>query len=276
MRSLRDMTSLSLIAALAACQPDGDDFFAGAPALESPASTERSARRDLATTISGPSTAETGEVVSIDIDVDNLGSRKARNVALVVTLDSSLVASGLPSGCAASGTDVACDLGHIDAGDGETVSFDVTAPASAGSHDIDAVVSTSSRESDEGNNSDRLSLSVAPPSLEIADGDTLHAAVCVSLSGPISWSDCVAGSLLYEALVFNGDGSMDLSTTAVSGAWSQDSSGELEVVFTNTADSSVMSTFTAVPVSSDCVEGTAAYSSGYGGWSGCLSGYPSL
>lgn len=280
MNAPKNRLSVSLIVALAACQPAADEaFFAGDVLAEraNPASAMSSYRRDLAVSVSGPASAEEGATEPIEVVVENLGSRSARNVSVAIDVDSGVSVSGYPSACALSGSTLTCDYRRLRSGSSKAIGFDATLPSGEGSYLIAAEATTTDADGDNSNNADQLSIEVAVDALEIADGDTLYAASCYSAAA-IGWGDCTSTSgLSYATLTFNADGSMVLSDASVSGTWAQDSDGTLDIEFRLVADSSLLSTFTAAPVSSDCVEGSATYDQygGYGGWSGCLSGYPS-
>jgi hypothetical protein len=152
-----------------------------------------------------------GDVLSLNVEVGNLGLLDAEDVRLTIDVEGSADPTGpLPSGCFIDeGGSIRCDIGLVTAEDLTVIGpalFTLTGPGLA---EFTATVTTTTREIELANNTERVSYTVPEPEpleVEIVDvqyapdfpggpypGDTVSATVRVRNTGPPAADDVWVG-----------------------------------------------------------------------------------
>jgi|GEM_PF-3687108 len=263
-------------------QPIEADPFTGAPLdasermpVAAPEAT-RGAVRDLAVSISGPAGTGLGDTETVDVTVENEGTRTARDVVLTIDLPTSGSLASISSACVVTGATAECDMGRLRAGNTDSVSIEWTAPNAIATLDFDVESSMRHTDSDPSDDSASHSIAViASATLPISGGESFNLVGCMD-AVPVTWADCASSSYLYyEQLTLNADGSVTANTTA-DGSWSQANTYSLELEFEDPNTQTVLSEFDALAVDSDCFEGTVYYPAYgyYGAYKMCMSSWP--
>ncbi len=154
-----DPGSINNTATVATSTPESDDTN-----NTSSAPTDVDALADVTVTKTAPASVNAAGGFDYSITVTNNGPSTAENVTLDDPLPAGVgfvsVAPGSPTCTEAAGT-VSCGLGSLASGASTGVTISVTAPVSPGSVTNTATVGTSTPESDDTNNSDSATTSVA-------------------------------------------------------------------------------------------------------------------
>lgn len=113
---------------------------------------------DLQLNATGPSGANPGEMISYQLQVQQLGPSQASRANLAVTADAGLSFVSADGPCSAG---FPCSLGSVDSGADMTITANfMVLPTASGTLDLDATVSSSTMDPNPLNNSDSVSTSV--------------------------------------------------------------------------------------------------------------------
>ena len=256
---------------------EADSIFAGPVHAErAPVEVDAARRRaDLSVAASAAAAMGGGDTEVITFDIDNHGSRTARNVDLTIDLPTDGSLSAIDSRCTVSGAQAVCSIGKMRSGTSAQVTVDWIAPLSTTVLDFDGEATTTSRESSTSDNTDGVSISVTYTSLVIAGGETFYLTGCLA-SAPVSFADCATTGTLYnEQVTLNADNTVTANTT-LDGFWTQPNAASVELLFADPATTYLVSYFRAQALDADCFDGILVYAtySAFGAFQMCKSGYP--
>lgn len=226
------------------------------------------AASDLAVSIPTPAPMYVYDSGTIEVQVDNIGNRSAKNVELIIELPETNTSpqvfvmgdvSNIDSKCSLVDTELVCNLGKIGKNKSKTVTFDMELPQAAQSLDIVATASTTSNENTTGNND----ASVTPPLLNydvsVMDGDVATVEHCTG-QGLVSFFECLTSpSSLSTHWVEFGNGTLSFpgQDPSFGGTWSQPSTDSLEMTYTQ--NGTVVAQFLGYGTSPGCFEGLTVF-----------------
>lgn len=211
----------------------------------------------------GSNTALVNGTHNVDLVVQNFSSgatAAAANTTCVVDLPAGVIASTIPSGCAAGPgpQQVTCSYGTVGAGASRTKTFGLTFPATDGTVNLVATVSTTSPETPLTDNTARLAVNVnlpAPVPLVYNFPQNIAVQNCVG-SAITSFQQCVPSSILRGTFVLNANNTAWTGSTTV-GTWSQPGGPTtLSMEIRNSTTGAFVARYDLVSVSSTCAEGT--------------------
>lgn len=116
---------------------------------------------DLAMSKDGPQLVQPGAAFSYALVVTNNGPDPAANVVVSDALPAGVTLTGVPSGCAASGGTVTCELASLAAGATAAFTLEVTAPDAEGELVNTATVASDTDDGVPGNDSDTVTTEVS-------------------------------------------------------------------------------------------------------------------
>jgi len=242
-------------------------------------------KADLQLIMSGEASTETSQINAYNVQVSNIGNRRARNVEVNVTLPVNGQYIQSNSSCTLSGQQLSCGLGKINAGGTRVIVFDFLAPAATETQYFTAVASTRSNESSLSNNQDtvvtQVNNPVPPPppppvAVTITPPEAFFMQTCTG-SIPLTWQDCTPYSLVEATIVLDLNGNVTVPNTAnYIGTWSQSTDLKHLDVVVNNSYTSTTSTLMGSGVSADCFQGTTVHSDNnnqypdnYSAWQWC-------
>ncbi len=194
--------------------------------------------------VSIPPTAATHvyDAATYTVDVSNVGSRRAKNVSLAVTLPATNTSptvhvmgelDNVDTRCALVGTELQCNLGNIRKNRTKTISFDLELPEAAAPLSIAATVSASA-DSNPANDSDSYTPTLLNYSTTIQGGEYATVNHCTG-QGLVSFFECLVspGSLSSHTFTFNGNNTLtfDDAPAGYTGEWEQLSSDSLSMTY---------------------------------------------
>lgn len=235
------------------------------------------AAADLDVGIAAPTAVHVYDANAIQIDVANVGNRRAKNVELRVQLPETGTSpsawvlgelDNIDSRCALSGTELVCALGKIRKNRSKTVSFDLTLPEAAKALEITASASTTSSENNLSNNDDAETPALLNYSTTVADGDQGHNRHCTGSTSLTSFFECelYPSSISSHDVEFHGDGTLSFlpAQPGYTGEWSQSSSDSLSMTYY--FNNAVVAEFEGYGSSPGCFEGVTTFATpGYVG-----------
>ncbi|MEM7217316.1 MAG: hypothetical protein AAF515_03055 [Pseudomonadota bacterium] len=228
---------------------------------------------DLNVGVQAQSEVSTGAAFTSVVQVNNAGTRNARNVVTTVNLPASVLVLTAPANCGLSGSVATCTLNRLRKNHSISYEFELEAPPTAETLNISAMSTTTSREANIGNNSAGVAVAVVEepdPEFIISAPVSMTAEACIG-SIPLVWSQCTPGSLIAQALVLNGDNTVTTFNPAYEGTWQQTGSSDLTMTFVSVTNQQVAMVMTGQASSATCFQGTATYpQTGYfGAWQAC-------
>lgn len=141
---------------------DGNSFHANQPDVFHARVRVRPKATNVAVSVTAPDNVPTGEQFTIEVTATNTGSDTSHDVYLSDVLPNKLAVQDVSiagGGCDRYGQLVACRVGRLLPGESETMKVTVKGTA-AGTYSNDARVTTSSRDSDNGDDSDSESITI--------------------------------------------------------------------------------------------------------------------
>lgn len=187
-------------------------------------------KADLEVALTLP-TFDVDQAGTIDVDVDNIGNRKADNVWLTIVLPQTAtsptvhpmgVVSNLDSRCFDDHTLLKCNLGRLSGGAGTTVSFDMALPQSAADIDFFVSVATNSAESSTSNNTDDDTALVLYPDLIISGPVQITNQHCTG-QGLSAFYECslYPSSISSHQVTLDAGGTISGLPSVYTGSWGQ-------------------------------------------------------
>lgn len=243
-------------------------IFAFAAVLLAAAPAHAAPKTDLTVAINAPSGTHVYESGHYTVQVSNLSNRNAGSVVLTIQLPVTHTTpvhimgtlGARDSRCAVSGTKLVCSLGSVGAFSNKTVFFDITFPHSAAALDIDASVTTTTQESNYGNNSARHTASPLTYPVTMSPPDAAVNQHCTG-QGLTSYHECTLfpSSISSHDTVFNGDGSISFpgAPPEYTGSWSQPAADRLHFEYFELG--TLVATFEGYGVSPTCFEGPTTF-----------------
>lgn len=237
------------------------------------------AAADLETSITLPALSDVYVEDENSVRVDNVGRHNASDVELRIQLPETATSpqvyvlgdlGAVDSRCAEVGTELVCDPGRIRRGRSKTVRFDFAMPWSVNDRYFDADATTSSSESNLGNNGDTGVASVAYVDQRIAAPAGVTNRHCTG-QGLQGFYECTLypSSISTHDILLEADGSITFppGISGYTGSWWQDTPDHLhfEYVLNGTTTRLI---FDGNGVGGDCFEGISTfpgtpYSAGY-------------
>lgn len=224
-------------------------------------------KADLEVALTLP-TFDVDQAGTIDVDVDNIGSRKADNVWLTIVLPQTAtsptvhpmgVVSNLDSRCFDDHTQLKCNIGRLNAGQGTTVSFDMALPQSAADIDFWVSAATNSAESSSTNNTDEDTAVVLYPDLIVTGPVQITNQHCTG-QGLSAYYECTVspGSVSSHQVTLDAGGTISgFPHPAYSGSWGQLSDDSLW--FEYELSGQVRLSFEGNAVDGSCFEGLSTF-----------------
>lgn len=242
------------------------------------ATTQAEAGRsaDMMVMVQGPATAETSNALQYYVVASNQGNRSARNVTATIELPPSATFVQADNACSLSGTTLDCNLGRIRRNNSHTLSVELIAPPTAGTISLDATVSTSSRDSNNANDSTSFDTVieepvVVQPVVDIDPPERFVMRQCVG-SNSLTWADCTPGSLLTHEVTLDVNNVVQTNDPGATGTWNEPDAFHIELDFFD-LNNVPMSTFTGKAQTQYCFSGTTVFhqNTAYSGaWYGCI------
>lgn len=228
------------------------------------------AAADLDVDIASPSAIAVYDSNAIEIDIANVGNRRARNVELRVQLPQTGTSptvwvlgevDNIDSRCVLAGTELVCSLGNLRKNRSKTVTFDLTLPEAAKALDVTATVSTPSSENTLSNNDDTQTPVLLNYATTIDDGDVAHNRHCTGSPSLTSFFECelYPSSISAHDVEFHGDGTLSFipAQAGYTGEWAQSSSDSLSMTYY--FNNAVVAEFEGYGSSPGCFEGVTTF-----------------
>ena len=202
-----------------------------------------------------------------EVEVSNVGSGQARNVSVVIQLPETNTSPAVhvmgdvlsyDSRCAAVGTTLECSLGRIKGGKSKTVTFEMALPWSADPLVFEATASTTSSDSDPGNDSDSAVASVSTVDTVISGPADVTNQHCTGV-GLAAFYECTLypSSISSHAATLESDGTITFAYPGYSGAWGQGADDELWMEYYS--GTTLVAEFAGNGVGGDCFEGLTTF-----------------
>lgn len=242
------------------------------------ASTQAHAGRsaDMRLMIQGPATAETSDTLQYYVVASNQGNRNARNVTANITFPANATFVQADNACSLSGNTLSCNLGRIRQNNSHTLSVELIAPSAAGIVTLDAIVQTTSSDSNPGNDyASHDTVVTAPvvvqPVVTINPPQDFVMRQCIG-SVSLDWSQCTPSSIIEHQVTLLANNIVQTNDPGVTGNWNEPDAYHIELKFFD-LNNNPLSTFTGKAQSGYCFSGTTLFhqNTAYSGaWYGCI------
>lgn len=228
---------------------------------------EAASSPDLTTSISAPTGVYVYDSGRWNVSVTNSGNRDAAGVVVTIQLPVTNtspqvyvmgVVGAKSATCSTSGTKLVCNVGTVKRTKTSTVWFDITLPESAGTLDFSATASTTTAETNTGNNGSTAVASLLNYTVSPATPLTVNNRHCTGTNLE-SFYECelFPSSLSEHTSVLEADGTISFPDYPdYGGTWSV--VGE-ELAFTITSALGVEAEFVGYGVSATCWEGLTTF-----------------